>query len=46
MICTHQIHSGDKIKDYEMEKYGMYGEEEYLQGFGGETLRKETTWKN
>ena len=28
-----------------MDKYGTYGEEEYLQDFGGEMWRKESTWK-
>ena len=40
--------SGDKIKKNEMGGvYSTYGGEvRRIQGFGGETGRKETTWEN
>ena len=48
MICTlTQYCSGDKIEKNVMGgaciTYG--GEERHIQGFGGEILRKETTWE-
>ena len=40
-------YSGDQIKNCEMGgTCGTYGlEEKCIQGFGGETWGKETTWK-
>jgi len=46
-ILLTQYCSGDKIEKSEMggacSTYG--GEERHVQGFGGETWRKETTWE-
>jgi hypothetical protein len=44
LLCTLV---GDQIKEKEMGgSYGTYGgEEKCIQGFGGKTIRKETTWK-
>ena len=46
-VLLTQYCSGDKIEKDEMggacSTYG--GEERRIQGFGGETLRKETTWE-
>jgi hypothetical protein len=37
---------GDQIKKKEMGARSTYGREDrYIQGFGGESLRKETTYK-
>ena len=48
MICTHHKYSSsDQIEKNDMggacSTYG--GEERCIQGFGGETRGKETTWK-
>jgi len=48
MIFSHHPHfSGDQIEENEIggaySKYG--GEERCIQGFGGETVGKETIWK-
>jgi hypothetical protein len=42
-----QIYSGDQIQNNEMGgPSSMYGREKRcIQGFGGETCGKETTWK-
>jgi hypothetical protein len=48
LICTlHPILFCDKIKKNEMSgPWSAYGRKERrIQGFGGETCRKETTWK-
>jgi hypothetical protein len=46
-VLLIQYCSGDKIEKNEMggacSAYG--GEEKRMQGFGGETLGKETTWE-
>jgi len=48
MICTpHKYYSGDQMKKNEMGgvRSTYEGEERYVQGFGGETQGKQTTWK-
>ena len=47
IILLTQYRSGDQIEMNEMGgACSMYGEEErHIQGFGGETWGKETTWK-
>ena len=42
MLLT-KYYSDDKIKNTECGMYG--GEEKCIQGFSGEPLGKETTWK-
>jgi hypothetical protein len=46
-VLLTKYYSGDQIKKNEMGgACSMYGEEEsWIQGFGGETWGKETTWK-
>jgi hypothetical protein len=46
VLFTHYC-SGDKIENNEMgEEYSACGREERcIQGFGGETWGKETTWE-
>jgi len=48
MICApHQIYSGNHMGNHDMggacSTFG--GGERCIQGFGGSTLGKETTWK-
>jgi hypothetical protein len=44
VICTpYQFYLGDQIKKYEI---ACMGDERCIQVFDGETLGKETTWKN
>jgi hypothetical protein len=48
MLCTpHKYHSGDQVKKTEMGRiYDMYeGAKRCIQGFSGETWKKDTTWK-
>ena len=48
MICAaKQMYLGDHIKEEAMGRLygGCGGENKCMQGFGGETWRKETTWK-
>jgi hypothetical protein len=48
MICTHHpIFSGDKIEKNEIGRAcsRYWSVERRIQGFGGETWGKETTWK-
>ena len=47
LLTIHVYYAGDQIEKNEMggacSTYG--GEERCIQGFGGKTQRKETTWK-
>jgi hypothetical protein len=46
-VLHTKYYLGDQIKDDEMGwTCGMYGREETCIEFGGETRRKEDTWKN
>jgi len=47
-FTPHKYHSGDQMKKNKMRRVeGTYGRQEMcIQGFDGETLGKETTWKN
>ena len=46
MICTHQIFEGWNQEESNAARVEFFaGRERCIQGFGGETWRKETTWK-
>jgi hypothetical protein len=47
ILRSAQTCSGDKIENNDMDwACSAYeGEERHMQGFGGETRRKETTWE-